>query len=171
MLALNMHYVQSKTTEQQNLQSLLRVRQGYIETRTKISNQIRGLLAEYGIIFKKGVKYLQKELPILIDRSINNGLSIMMKDLLKTQYNMLLNINEQIAKCDVYICNIANTNEACQRLQNIEGIGIITVVAILALVGDGKGFKNGRHYNQGDQQASAQQEIDSKKGKAKQLHS
>ncbi len=35
----------------------------------------------------------------------------------------------------------------CQRLQQIEGIGPITALAIIALVANGQGFKNGRHFS------------------------
>ncbi len=142
----DMPYVQPKTVEQQDWQSLLRIREGYIEIRTKISNQIRGLLAEYGIVIKVGISHVQKELPILIDQNIDNGLSIFIKAMLELQYNMLLKINEQLAAFDIRIANIAKNNTTCQRLQAIEGVGIMTSVAILALVGNGAGFKNGRHF-------------------------
>ena len=52
----SMRYVSAKTIEQQDLQSLLRLREGLIEIRTKMSNQLRGLLAEYGIALVKGIR-------------------------------------------------------------------------------------------------------------------
>lgn len=42
---------------------------------------------------------------------------------------------------------MANEDEACQRLQGIEGVGQITALAIVSLVGNNPHeFKNGRHF-------------------------
>ena len=45
----NMHFVPIKSTEQQAILSLHRIRQGYVKARTAQANQIRGLLAEFGL--------------------------------------------------------------------------------------------------------------------------
>jgi transposase len=50
-------------------------------------------------------------------------------------------------KLDIQIEQISKQDEVCQRLQKIEGIGPITALAIIALVGNGQGFKNGRHFS------------------------
>lgn len=139
-------YVTPKTIEQQDIQSLLRIRANYIETRTSISNQIRGLMKEYGIFVKGGYLYLCSVLPSIVARDNNNGLSFIMKELIEGQYEMLLIINAKIDTLDIQIKKQANEDEVCKRLQEIEGIGPITSLAIIALVGDGKGFKNGRHF-------------------------
>ncbi|MBC8951257.1 hypothetical protein [Xenorhabdus sp. TS4] len=44
-----MRYVPEKTREQQDIQSLHRVRQRLMKNRTALINQIRGLRLEYGI--------------------------------------------------------------------------------------------------------------------------
>jgi len=46
----NMRFVPQKTVEQQDLQCLHRVRSRLVACRTQLINQIRGLLAEYGIV-------------------------------------------------------------------------------------------------------------------------
>jgi transposase len=45
-----MRFVPAKKIEQQDLQCLHRVRSRLIGCRTQLVNQIRGLLAEYGIV-------------------------------------------------------------------------------------------------------------------------
>jgi transposase len=45
-----MRFVPQKSVEQQDLQALHRIRSRLIGSRTQLGNQIRGLLAEYGII-------------------------------------------------------------------------------------------------------------------------
>jgi transposase len=139
-------FVTPKTIEQQDIQSLLRIRNNYLEMRTATSNQIRGLMNEYGVTVKKGYESLRHELPSLFERYNENGLSIMIKELIEGQYNMLLVIEEQIDTLDIQIDQLSSANETCNRLQKIEGIGPISALAIIALVGNGSGFKNGRHF-------------------------
>lgn len=139
-------FVTPKTIEQQDIQSLLRIRNNLLETRTAISNQLRGLMSEYGVTVKTGYENLRSELPGIFDRCNENGLSQMIKELIEGQYNMLLVIQEQIDVLDIQIKQLSTMNDTCKRLQKIEGIGPISALAIIALVGNGSGFKNGRHF-------------------------
>ena len=51
-----------KTIEQQDIQSLHRIRERLIKSRTALGNEMRGLLAEYGIIIPQGLKRLRQAL-------------------------------------------------------------------------------------------------------------
>ena len=140
-------YVTPKTVEQQDIQSLLRIRSNYIEIRTTVSNQLRGLMKEYGVFVAAGYQKLKQELPGIFDRNTENSLTPQMKELIEGQYDMLLIFDEKIDKLDIQIEQISKQQEVCQRLQQIEGIGPITALAIIALVGNGQEFKNGRHFS------------------------
>lgn len=142
----SMPTVSVKTVEQQDMQALLRIREGYIEMRTQVVNQIRGLLAEYGVIVSQSIYKLRSQLPALFDREIDNGLIHAMKGWMERQYASLLMLDENIAWCDVDINGLVKQHEACQRLLAIEGVGKITALAIVASIGDGSAFKNGRHF-------------------------
>ena len=48
-------FVSVKTTGQQDIQALHRLREGRLADRTALCNQLRGLLAEYGLISPKGI--------------------------------------------------------------------------------------------------------------------
>ncbi|MEO5353047.1 MAG: IS110 family transposase [Magnetococcus sp. XQGC-1] len=77
----NMRFVPIKSVDQQDLQSLHRVRSMVIAHRTALINQIRGLLIEYGIVIPKGANQVRSHLPdILAD--ITNGLTTEMRALL-----------------------------------------------------------------------------------------
>lgn len=141
-----MTFVTPKTVEQQDIQSVLRIRSNYLEMRTAIGNQIRGLMYEYGITVKVGYESLRNTLPSLFERDNENSLSPIMKELIEGQYNMLLVIDEEIDVLNIKIKELFSMNETCKRLEKIEGIGPISALAIIALAGDGKGFKNGRHF-------------------------
>lgn len=141
-----MRYVSPKTVEQQDIQSVLRVREGLVTTKTKMMNQVRGLLSEYGCVMPLGFEALKRELPKLFDRKINNELSDLMKNLIETQYELVMTLENKIDACDATLKNIVKHDERCKRLMDIEGIGVITAAAIIALAGNGAGFKNGRHF-------------------------
>ena len=52
----SMRFVPVKTGEQQAVLSLHRAREGFVKARTAQANQIRGLLAEYGIVIPVGIR-------------------------------------------------------------------------------------------------------------------
>lgn len=141
-----MQFVHPKNEAQQDIQSLLRIREGYQQMRTQVSNQLYGLLAEYGEVISKSITQLKNRLPTLYDRANDNGLSDELKGLLEMQYAHLVSIETNIKACDKRVSALAKRHESCQRLQAIEGVGELTAVAIVSLVGDVNAFKNGRHF-------------------------
>jgi transposase len=141
-----MRFVTAKTIEQQDIQSILRVREGYISMRTRIINQIRGLLSEYGIIIPQGAHRFRQVLADIYDRHTPNALSLPMKALLETQYKMIESIDENIDSCENTLKSLIKKDERCQRLMAIEGIGLISAAALVTSAGNGYGFKNGRHF-------------------------
>lgn len=140
-----MRFVSSKTIEQQDIQSIHRVRERLIKNRTALVNQVRGLLAEYGVIFRKGIGHLRKELPEIIEGE--NKLSTKLREILQDLYEELCELDKRIKKYDKKIENIYENNSVCQRLGQIEGLGVICATALIAAVGDAKVFKNGRQMS------------------------
>ena len=59
----NMRFVPVKSIEQQDIQSLHRIRSQLIARRTAQGNQIRGLLLEYGITIPQGIAQVKKAIP------------------------------------------------------------------------------------------------------------
>jgi len=62
-----MRFVPAKSIEQQDIQSLHRIRSQLVGRRTAQANQIRGLLMEYGIIIPQGIAYIRKSLPDILE--------------------------------------------------------------------------------------------------------
>ena len=58
-----MSFVPEKSTEQQDLQMLHRIRSQAIKQRTALVNQIRGLLGEYGLVIAQGIACVRRQLP------------------------------------------------------------------------------------------------------------
>ena len=68
-----MRFVPMKTAEQQAILALHRARQGFVKARTAQANQIRGLLAEYGLAIPQGIGHIAKRLPEILEDG-ENGL-------------------------------------------------------------------------------------------------
>jgi transposase len=66
-----MRFVPAKSVEQQDIQSLHRVRSRLVSSRTQLANQIRGLLAEYGIVLPEHVSQLRRGLPLVLEDATN----------------------------------------------------------------------------------------------------
>jgi len=138
-----MRFVRTKTQTQQDIQSLHVLRKKCERDRTANSNEIRGLLYEYGIVIPLGVHNVYKALPELYDREANNGLSELFKELLEQHYKKL---SELKAHLDVYTQKVhdLSKDDACVRLQSIPGIGPLIASAFYQYVGNGSEFNNGR---------------------------
>ena len=54
-----MRFVVIKSTAQQDIQAIHRVRQQLVKRRTGLANQVHGLLAEHGIVFRRGFAQLR----------------------------------------------------------------------------------------------------------------
>lgn len=138
-----MRFVPIKTIEQQDLQALHRIRTELIHQRTAKVNQIRGLLAEYGIVIAVTVKQLRKALPLILEGA-ENGLSVRFRHLLDGLREDLVYLDEQIAIVDQDMVRQANENAMARKLQQLRGIGPITATALVAAIGNTKDFKRGR---------------------------
>jgi transposase len=64
-----MRFVPIKTVEQQALLAVHRVRQAFVSARTAQSNQLRGLLTEFGIVMPKGTAVLEKRMPQVVEEA------------------------------------------------------------------------------------------------------
>lgn len=141
-----MRFVPIKTVEQQDVQNFHRQRERIKKERNALANQARGLLAEYGIVIRKGIRAVSHALPDLLEDA-ENGLTPLTRELFVELYDELQALNERFDQCEQRIIVINQSNDACQRLDEILGIGPVTATATYAAVGDGKDFSNGRHFS------------------------
>jgi transposase len=142
----NMRFVPQKSVEQQDLQCLHRVRSRLVTCRTQLINQIRGLLAEYGIVLPQQVGQLRKGLPIVLEDA-ENGLTGFGRRLFGSLYEELVELAERIEAADKQILLAFQSNEACQPIAAVEGIGPVTATAIIAAISNGRAFANGRQFS------------------------
>jgi transposase len=139
----NMRFVQIKKQHQQDMQCLHRIRSQFIKNRTALVNQIRGLLAEYGITFSKEINNVKKSLPNIIDDK-DNILSDYARELFKELNEDFFKLNNRIKIYDQKVVDLAKNNKDCKRLEKIPGIGVLCATALCASISDPHLFKNGR---------------------------
>jgi len=137
-------FVPKKTVEQQDIQALHRARQRMVNHRTAVVSQIRGLLLERGFAFAKSITRARRLIPdILAD--VDNELTPMARDAIGELYDLFRDLDRRIHSFDKKIEAVFRNSETCQRIAKIKGVGPKTATAIVAAVGDGAEFKNGRH--------------------------
>jgi transposase len=139
-----MRFVPVKTTQQQDIQALHRVRERLVKNRTALVNQCRGLLLENGVAFRQGRHHLQRQLPQLLENG-SGELSGPLLGLIRELYEELVGLNQRIDNLERRLEGISREIEPCARLQSIPGLGPLTATAMFAAVGNGADFKNGRH--------------------------
>jgi transposase len=142
---LTMRFVTPKTIEQQDVQSLHRIRSRHVQERTAIANQMRGLLLEFGIAIPKGITKIRSLITGIIEDA-NNELSVRARRYIHDLYEELLLKDKNIENYDHELKIILKESKACQRIEKIEGVGVMTATAIVACIGENaEGFESGRH--------------------------
>tara|TARA_R110001583_G_C5592401_1_gene403863 strand:- start:278 stop:1294 length:1017 start_codon:yes stop_codon:yes gene_type:complete len=141
-----MRFVPIKSVAQQDVQMIHRLRERQIKGRTALVNQIRGLLAEYGIVINRGVAAVRHELPRILEDA-ENDLSVLARESFATLYDELIELEIKLKRCEQKVQALNKSLEPCQRLQETPGIGPLTATAVFAAAGNGHDFVNGRHFS------------------------
>lgn len=141
----NMRFVAIKNKEQQDIQSIHKIRARLVKERTAIANEARGLLHEYGIIITQGISRLMKELPEIVSK--DNGLTERGREIFTDLYRQLKSVDKKVEEYDKKIETIGTSNAMCKMLMKLPGVGVLTATAVIAMVGNVKLFKNGRELS------------------------
>ncbi len=142
----NMRFVPIKNIDQQAVLALHRARQGFVKARTAQSNQIRGLLAEFGIVIPQGLSNVSAKVPDLIEDA-RIELPLPFRLLVQRLLEHLKELDRQVGEIETQIKAWHRDNELSRKLERIPGIGPITASALLATIGDAKCFENGRQLS------------------------
>lgn len=136
-------FVSIKTIPQQDIQSLLRVRERLVGNRVRLSNQLRGLLLEYGLVIAKGFASLKRKIAEILENetgALTEDVLFLVSDL----YDEFKQLSKRIAVYDKKLENRCEQNEYCRLLRTIPGVGPIGATSLYAALGNGSQFKNGR---------------------------
>lgn len=142
----NVPSVAQKSVEQLNLQGLHRVRERLVKEKTAVSNELRGLLAEMGIVMAQGHKSIRSEVLYILEDAAN-GLSTRGREIIQDLREQWLEREARIHLYDDKLQAIAEENPVCQRLLSIPGIGPINATLLYSHAGDPKNYKTARHFS------------------------
>ena len=137
----NMRFVPMKSIEQQAELSVHRVRQGFIQERTATLNRLRGLLAEFGHVLPLRAIEVRRRVPELLDQ-LPTRVGSCVRDLLEHA----VRLEAKALEYERQIKRSAQDNALARRAQTRQGIGPLTASALVATVGNGHDFKNGRQF-------------------------
>ena len=138
----SMRFVPVKTPEQQGIMSLHRIREGFKEERTACINRIRGVLAEFGLVFGKSAKALRAELADVLEDA-SNELSGTARLVVQEAFEHWRELDDKLLWCDQQIGRHVRSSADAKRAAKITGIGELTASAMTASVGDFTQFKSG----------------------------
>ncbi|WP_374819068.1 IS110 family transposase [Brucella grignonensis] len=138
-----MRFVELKSEEQLDVQTLHRVRDRLVGERTSLTNQIRSLLLERGHIVAQGHARLRFLLVELLDSGVG-ALSSRMVFLLGDMRTRWEELDRRIAAFDTEFAAMARTDDRARRLTGIPGIGALNATALVAAVGSAATFDKGR---------------------------
>jgi transposase len=138
-----MRFVELKSEEQLDIQSLHRVRDRLVGQRTALINQLRAILLERGLVAPQRRRKLEQRLDEWLgqeDLLVSPRVRLLIKDM-RAEWRTLDN---RIEAFDDEFAARARTNDAARRLATIPGIGVLNATALAAAVGDARAFARGR---------------------------
>jgi transposase len=134
-----------KSVEQQALQALHRLRSGWMSTRTRRLNTLRGFCREFGMEVSVGAaRGLAQIARLLADE--HSALPELLRTPMRLALEEIRLMEARIDGLERELAALAHQSEACQALATVPGIGLLTSTAMVAAVCDPSSFRSGRHY-------------------------
>ena len=140
-----MRFVPIKTVSQQGMLCVHRLREGFKVERTACINRIRGLLAEFGLVFAQSPEVLHQALPDVLEDA-SNELAALARLVIERAKEQWRELDEHIAWCDARIAAHLKQDTQAKAATQLQGVGPITASAVVATVGDFRQFKNGAQF-------------------------
>lgn len=132
------HFVSVKTTEQQDIKALRSARQLIVEQRTALANQLRALLAEYGVIIPAGLQRLQQQRPEVLEDG-DNTITFTLRRLLSLLREDMQMLTERIDVLDKELAELSSQQVAYHHLLTV---GPLIAAAVVSEV-DATQFSSG----------------------------
>jgi transposase len=144
-LAPGIHFVGVKRVDQQAEQALHRLRSRLMSHRNAAANELRGLLGEYGVVFRRGLKPLREGARCFgeTEQACQLGLVDLIHDVLE---EMQL-LERRMAHYERQIEQRVQSDVTSRRLrEELNGVGKLSASALRVKVADARDFGNGRNF-------------------------
>lgn len=137
-----MRFVAVKTEAQQARAMMFRGRDLLVRQRTRLSNALRGHLAEYGVVAAQGMLHLRQLQETM--EAASSGLPPAVCEIGRMYLDQITLCSEKIAKLERMLRLEAARGEVTARLQTMPGVGPITAMAVEAFAPPKESFRRGR---------------------------
>jgi transposase len=141
----NMRFVPIKSVEQQAAMMLHRTRALLLRQRTQLINAVRGHLAEFGLVARRGARNI-RELADLVRDTEPDRLPDAARAMLILLLEQIREAQVRIAQTERVLDSWAKRSDACRRLMTIPGVGTMSATALVLAMHDPKRFRSGRHF-------------------------
>jgi transposase len=139
-----MRFVELKSQDQLDMQTLHRSSDRLVGERTAVINQLRAIVLERGMVAPQGKRKLEQFLIVLMDEQGGAGSSARMILLVADARTQWAELDRRIGAFDAQFVRWAKENEEARRLTTIPGVGAIVASALVAAVGQAESFGRGR---------------------------
>jgi transposase len=140
-----MRFVPIKSVAQQAAMMVHRTRALLLRQRTQLINAVRGHLAEFGLIARRGAHNI-RELADLVRDTEADKLPDAARAMLVLLLEQIREAQLRIRKTEQALEAWAKQSDACRRLLSIPGVGIMSATALVLAMDDPKRFRSGRHF-------------------------
>jgi transposase len=128
------------------MMALHRVRSLLIRERTALMNEMRGLLAECGVIAPLGPNAL-RQLVASVMTEADELISGLLREVLSEMNERLRLFEDRLKGYDRRIAGLAQQDERATRLIAVPGVGPLTATALVAATGNARQFRSGRELS------------------------
>ncbi|WP_341675500.1 IS110 family transposase [Niveibacterium sp. SC-1] len=136
-----MRFVPIKDEAQQAHLTVHRVREGFVAERTATINRLRGLLSEFGVVLPLKASVVRRQARAAIE-----ALPVIAREVLADLLEAIAALDTRITAYDAKLRAFARQDGRITRLMQLPGLGEITAGALVASVGNGHDFRNGRQF-------------------------
>jgi transposase len=140
-----MRFVPIKSIEQQAAMMLHRTRALLLRQRTQLINAVRGHLAEFGLVARRGARNI-RELAGLVHDTEPSALPDAARAMLILLLEQIREAQVRIRQTEAALEAWAKKSDACRRLMSIPGVGTMSATALVLTISDPKRFRSGRHF-------------------------
>lgn len=134
-----------KTEAQQAVLALHRIRQQLVKFRGAQSNNLRGLLTEYGEVMGKGRTALNAAFLAVLARLVHRRPAVLI-DTLRDQWSGLTELDKRISVIERRLGQWMKQEPAVKAIAEIPGVGLLKATAAVATLGDAHTFRSGREF-------------------------
>lgn len=142
-----MRFVEVKTSEQQGLGMIFRLRDLLVGQRTQTINALRGHLAEFGLVTGKGRENVDRLRSALERDEEAADIPVAVHHMAQICFAQIDELSQRIAELDAQIAAASRRSRFSARLQTMPGVGPITSMALAAFAPPMESFRQGRDFS------------------------